>query len=281
MDVRGRMKEEGGVTPMILAEELSGAYGERRVVESLSFSVERGEIYGVIGPNGSGKTTLIRLLSRYMPPRSGAVVMDGRRLGEYTLNALARKVAVVPQETVVEFSFTAYDIAAMGRTPYVNRLRFEDREDARVVEESMRATDTWELRGRFFNTLSGGEAQRVVIARCLAQKCEVMMLDEPTAHLDLKYQSGIFSLLRRLRDTGGITIVATTHDLNLASLYCDRLLLLNGGRKEVEGAPREVITAERIEKVYGAECMVFFDESRGIPVVYPKVQKPEGKEEKR
>ncbi|MEW6201905.1 MAG: ABC transporter ATP-binding protein [bacterium] len=253
------------------SSSLNGLNSSNRVIRDLNFSVREGEIYGVIGPNGSGKTTLLRLLSRVLLPDDGEIRIEGKDLRRYSIQHLARMMAVVPQETTVDFSFTAFDIAAMGRAPYSGRF-ITGRHEKQVIEDSMRTTDTWHLRNRIFNTLSGGEAQRVVIARSLAQKCKILLLDEPTAHLDLKYQSGIFGLLRRLRDEEGITIVLTTHDLNLAALFCDRLFLLHAGRKEVEGTPNEVITHERIKTVYGADCRIFYEEMRGVPIIYPNVE---------
>jgi len=231
--------------------------------------MDRGSIFGVLGPNGSGKTTLLKVISKVLRPRGGRLLLNGTRLAHMSQLDLSRAVAVVPQVTHVGFNFTAREIAGMGRNPYQKRMAFDDAEDERIVRESMEATETWHLRDRPFRVLSGGESQRVLVARCLAQRCALMLLDEPTSHLDIKYQAEIFNLLRRLRDKRGITIVVSTHDLNMAAMVCDRVLLMRNGRRAALGAPREVITPQLVQDVFDAPVRVNTDPDTGAPFVVP------------
>lgn len=256
--------------PVLDVQNLRAGYRGAPIIEDLSFGVESGEIFGVLGPNGSGKTTLLKVISKALRPRGGRILLNGNDLSGMTQLALSRAVAVVPQVTHVEFNFTAREIAAMGRNPHQKRMAFDDAEDERIVRESMEATETWHLRDRPFRVLSGGESQRVLVARCLAQRCALMLLDEPTAHLDIKYQAEIFNLLRGLRDKRGITIVVSTHDLNMAAMVCDRVLLMRRGSRAALGAPREVITPDAVREVFDAPVRVNTDPDTGAPFVVPE-----------
>ena len=249
---------------------VNAGYNGHQVLFDVEFRVQRGSIFGVLGPNGSGKTTLMKVISRTLPSSSGHVFMNGADASSLSQRELARTLAVVPQVTHVEFNFTAYEMVGMGRTPYQKRLEYEGREDRRIIRQSMDSTDCWHLRDRLFKELSGGESQRVILARCLAQRCKLLLLDEPTAHLDIKYQAEIFLLLRRLRDEKNITILINTHDLNQASYFCDEILLLKKGRCMTQGAPRDVITTENVEKVFDTRARITTDPDTGLPLVSPE-----------
>lgn len=236
-------------------QNLIFAYGARRVLDGISLAIGKGEMVGVLGPNGSGKTTLLKILSGVLRVR-GAVRLGGRVIEDYTRSELSRLAAVVPQESAIHFPFTAAEIVLMARASHHGRLALESAADLDAARRSMAATETAELADRYLHELSGGEKQRVLIARALAQEAEILLLDEPAAFLDLKHQKGVFDLMRRLNGERGLTIVAALHDLNLAALYFPRLLLLGDGKIFRDGLPEEVLTEANIRAVYGVEVRV-------------------------
>ena len=256
-------------------KNLWAGYLDKIVIQEIAFSVKRGEFIGIIGPNGAGKSTLIRALSRTINPVKGAVMYDNRDIHRMSLNEVARSIAVVPQETVIVFDFSAGDIVMMGRIPYVNRSKRITEKDLEVVEKACMLTDTKELAGRLINELSAGERQRVIIARALAQEPELLLLDEPTSHLDISHQIEIFDLIKRLSRKEGLTIIAVLHDLNLASEYCDRLILLKEGRIFAQGTPEEVLDYKTIEEVYNTTVVVGSNPVSKRPYVFlvPQVGK--------
>jgi iron complex transport system ATP-binding protein len=211
---------------------------------------------GLIGPNGSGKTTLLRVLSGLMAPRRGHVYLDGRNIREFSRREIARRVAVVPQELAMPFAFSAYEMVMMGRTPHVRPILGAGPRDRQVVTEKMELTATSVLAERPFNELSGGEKQRVIMAMALAQEPQILLLDEPTVHLDINHQVEILELIKRLNRQENLTVLATMHDLNLAALYFDRLILLDGGRVAANGSPAEVLREESIRQVFQADVQV-------------------------
>ncbi|MDI3502560.1 MAG: cobalamin transport system ATP-binding protein [Archaeoglobi archaeon] len=239
---------------MLEIRGLSAGYGERIVLRDVSLEVQKGELVCIIGPNGSGKTTLIRAIGGFADVYEGEILLDGESLTEMSLRERAKRIAVVPQNTYIEFPYKAKEVVMMGRTPYISRFHRESTEDVRAVEEAMRLTGTHELRERRIDELSGGERQRVVIARALAQKPKVLLMDEPTAHLDINYQIEIFSLINRLKDSMGV--LCSIHDLNLASEFSDRMLMIHKGRIFAEGSPEEVLTERNIRKVFGMSSKV-------------------------
>lgn len=226
------------------------------VLRGVSLEARSGELFGIIGPNGSGKTTVLRVLSRVARPSSGRVFLDGKDVWRIPAKRFAQRVAVVPQETLVAFDFTVFEVVLMGRSPHLGRLSLERHEDTKAAEEAMELTGISHLTSRSINALSGGERQRAIIARALAQQTPALLLDEPTSHLDLNYQFEIMDLLRGLNRKRGMTIVVVMHDLNLAAQYCGRLVLMNAGRIAAEGGPEEVVTEEAIRAAYGAEVWV-------------------------
>jgi len=238
-------------------------------VHGVSLSVTEGGLVGIIGPNGSGKTTLLRLLAGLLRPASGRVAIGGRNLHSFSRRELARRIAVVPQETRLAFDFTVQEIVLMGRFPHLAAFEMEGREDVAIAREALRSTGTLDLAGRLFATLSGGEKQRVIIAGALAQAAGVMLLDEPTAALDPGYQLEIAALLRRLNAERRVTMAVATHDLNLAAALCTDLVLMRAGRVLGAGPTRDVLTRENIRRLYEVEADVGFNDRAGHVTVVP------------
>ena len=215
-------------------------YGIEWVLEDVSFSVGEGEFFGIIGPNGSGKTTLLRIIDGILKPNEGSVAIDGAGTAGMKRSDLARVVAVVPQETQYVFPFTAGEIVMMGRSPHLGLLSFEGARDFGIVKKAMRATDTLPLAARNFDELSGGERQRVIIARALAQEPKVILLDEPTAHLDLRHQIALTALMRSLCRERNVTAIAVTHDMASAYKIADRIVMLLDGKVIWDGSPDDI-----------------------------------------
>ena len=233
----------------------------------LSFAIAPGEIVGVIGPNSSGKTTLIRLLTRVLEPVEGEIALEGRRLRTWGRAELARQVAVVQQGVPRGFPFTVEELVLMGRYPHAPARYFEDPEDVRAARAAMSATGVLDLAPVALASLGGGETQRAVIARALAQEPRLLVLDEPTAHLDLRYQAETAALLRRLNRERGVTILLVSHDLNLAAEVSDRLLLLAEGRPVRLGTPEDVLEETLLAAVYGCDVRVESNPATGRPTV--------------
>ena len=250
------------MNPAIDIRNLNFAYGERVVLDGVSVCVERGEMLGVLGPNGSGKTTLLKILSRVLAA-GDQVKVNGRDLRSYDRRELSRLFAVVPQENAVNFPYTVTEIVLMGRASHHSPLALEGKTDLEVARKSLELTETHSLADRYLHELSGGEKQRVVIARALAQEPEILLLDEPSAFLDLRHQVQILELMRRLNRERQLTIIAAMHDLNLAALFFPRLLMLNDGKIYRDGSPAEVLTEETIKEVYGIRVKVQQDSSGG------------------
>jgi len=255
------------VAPMLDVTGVSFGYGGRFRLEGVSFELGLGEIFGVVGPNSSGKTTLLRLLSKVHEPQQGEIVLNGTRLRRLSRRALARQVGVVPQELAVAFPFTVEELCLMGRYPHAEGRLFEEPADLDRVRKAMALAGVLELGAQTVDTLSGGERQRALLARALAQEPGLLLLDEPTSHLDLRHQREIVGLLRRLNRERGMTILFVSHDLNLAGEVADRLLLLVGGRVAKVGTSAEVLDESTLEAAYG--CPVWVDKSpvSGRPVV--------------
>ncbi|MCL5103342.1 MAG: heme ABC transporter ATP-binding protein [Armatimonadetes bacterium] len=240
----------------IEAENLVAGYDGSTVLDGVSIEIEDAGFVGIIGPNGSGKTTLLRTMSRALAPMSGFVQLNGKNIYSIPAREFARRVAVVPQDTLVAFDFTVLEIALMGRSPRLGRFAVEGNKDLRIALDALARTGTEHLKDRQINALSGGERQRVMVARALAQEPEVLLLDEPTSHLDISFQFEIMDLVKSLNREHGLTVLAVLHDLNLASHYCDRLVMIGQGAVQATGSPEEVITVENIRRVYGAEVWV-------------------------
>jgi iron complex transport system ATP-binding protein len=229
--------------------------------------LEVGEMVALLGPNGSGKTTLLRLLSGLLAPTGGSAALLERPLRGQPRKAIARQLAVVPQSASIPFAFTVREIATLGRTAYARLLHDETPADREAVNRALRVTRLLTLAEQRFDELSGGEQQRVLLAMALAQEPRVLLLDEPTAHLDIAYQVQMLDLVQRLNQAGQITVLAALHDLNLAALYFPRLVLMRAGRIVADGPPDEVLTVRAIRAVYGAETVVERHPTQGVPQV--------------
>jgi len=247
-------------------------YEAEPVVTDITFQVHQGEFAGLIGPNGSGKSTLLRVISRVLSPQKGVTLINQRELSEFGREELARRLAVVTQESQLHFDFTVSEIVRMGRIPHLRRFQRESIVDERIVEQALHLTELQPFANRLVTALSGGERQRVAIARALAQTPEILLLDEPTAHLDLNYQLALLDLIWKLNRTEGLTVLVVLHDLNLAAQYCDKLILLQNGRIYNVGSPTDVITEAAIREVYGVEAIVGPHPVLGTLCVYPASQ---------
>ncbi len=252
---------------MLEALALTLSYNGDPVVRDLSFSLARGQFVGLVGANGSGKSTVVRALSRVLPPARGQVLLDGADIHRMSARELARRMAVVPQQVSVGFPFTAREVVLMGRAPHLSRFGMERERDYEIADRCLALTGVEAFADRPITNLSGGERQRCLIARALAQEPDVLLLDEPTAHLDINHQIEILDLLRALTAERGLATLVVLHDLNLASQYCDHLLLLAGGRLLAQGDPREVVSEEHIRAAYGADVQVRLHPSTGRPYV--------------
>jgi iron complex transport system ATP-binding protein len=250
----------------VVAESVSVEAGGTRLIEGVSFAVEQGEWLSLLGPNGAGKTTVLRALAG-LSRCSGRVVLVGEQTASLSPRAIARLVALVPQQPIVPLELTVSEYVLLGRTPHLGYLAQEGLTDSRVAASAIARLALERFARRRLGSLSGGELQRALIARALAQEAPVLLLDEPTTALDLGHQQEVLELVEELRREGGLTVIATMHDLTLAAQYGDRVVLLDSGRVISEGAPAQVLTADRVETLYGATVRMVFDHDRLVAVV--------------
>jgi iron complex transport system ATP-binding protein len=258
-------------SPAIEVKNLSFAFGSIPVLEEVGLTFEAGKFYAVLGPNGSGKTTLLRNIAKAVAVRPATIWVNAIDIAAASPGELARQLAVVPQNTVVDFEFSVFDVVLMGRTPYLPRFAVESETDLAVAREAMELTDTWQLRERSITQLSGGERQRVIIARAIAQQTGIIALDEPVSHLDLRHQIVLLQKLRELNRARRITVLTVLHDLNLAAAFGDRLILMLQGRVDCEGSPDEILQPEIIKRVYGVEVDLVRTPDNGRPYVIPRI----------
>jgi len=259
---------------MLRATDVWFAYDRSPVLRGIELTVADGGIVGILGPNGSGKTTLLRVLAGTRRPQRGSVTLDGTPLQSFSRVELARRMAVVPQETHLAFDYTVTEVTMMGRYPHLGAFEIEGPSDAAIVEEALASTGTLHLKDRLFATLSGGEKQRVVIASALAQTSRgYLLLDEPTASLDISYQLEVAALLGRLHAERGVTIVISTHDLGLAGTLCDRLLMIRAGEVVADGETDAVLTPVNLRAVFDVDTEIIRrPDGRRVVVPFP----PEG-----
>lgn len=249
-------------TPIFRTEDMSFRFDRAPVISNLSVSLAGGRFHGLVGPNGSGKTTLLDLLIGYRTPEAGRVFFMGKPVGEYPRRAMARQVALAPQEFAVNFPFTVHEVVLMGRHPHLPRFAGATGRDFDMVERAMKEIGVYEFRDQLVTELSGGEKQRVVLARALAQDTPVIVLDEPTSHLDVKHALHILEVVADLVRHGR-TAVAVMHDLNLAAAFSDEMVFLSHGRVRAAGPTGEVFTSENVSKVFGVEARVEEDSFTG------------------
>ncbi|MDY2969765.1 MAG: ABC transporter ATP-binding protein [Butyricicoccus pullicaecorum] len=248
----------------IRTDDLHAMLGGTEILHGIDFTAGDRSLVGVIGPNGSGKSTLLKCIYRVLKPSEGAVFVDGQPLSEYRVRDSAKKIAVLAQHNFYNFEFTVQDVVLMGRAPHKRALERDSAADFKIVHEAMERVGVALLRDRLFSTLSGGEQQRVLLARALAQQTPCLILDEPTNHLDIKYQLELLDLVRSLDRT----VIAAIHDLNIAAMYCDTIFVMQSGRIVAAGAPRDVLTRSLIRSVYEVDADVFTDSDGLLRVLF-------------
>ena len=248
-------------------------FNEFYALKHVSFSMKRGESLALIGRNGSGKSTLLRCIYRVLSPSSGAVYLDGKELSRYRVRESAQKVAVVAQHNYYNFEFSVRDVVMMGRAPHKRALDRDTAEDYRIVRRALETVGMREFETRSFSTLSGGEQQRVILARALAQQTPCLILDEPTNHLDIKYQLWLMDIVKGLDRT----VISAVHDLNIAAMYCDRLYAIKQGKIVAQGRPQDLLTRELIREVYEVDAEILTD-SDGLMRIFYQPNQPRRRE---
>ncbi|MFI8203106.1 ABC transporter ATP-binding protein [Streptomyces sp. NPDC085937] len=250
------------------AENVTLAYDQRVIAEQLSVEIPDNSFTVVVGPNACGKSTLLRALSRMLKPSEGRVLLDGQAIHSMPAKKVARTLGLLPQSSIAPEGITVGDLVGRGRYPHQSLLRQWSAEDERVVQESMAHTGVADLAERYVDELSGGQRQRVWIAMALAQQTPLLLLDEPTTFLDIQHQIDVLDLCADLHEQGR-TLVAVLHDLNHAARYATHLIALRAGRVVAQGAPKDIVTAELVEEVFGLRCQVIDDPETGTPLVVP------------
>lgn len=257
---------------MLKVIDVSFRYNDTWVLKDVSFKVNPGDFLGILGPNGSGKSTLLRVIDGILRPQRGEVLWNGTPIHTMKRRDVAKAIALVPQGYIGVFPFTVQEIILMGRSPHLGLLSFEGERDLEIVKRAMEQTETSHLASRYLENISGGERQRVLLARALAQEPQLLLLDEPTAYLDVRHQADILTLIRTINRRDGLTVVIVTHDINLASLYCERVLLLKEGRIQAEGAPHEVLTEEQLRNTFDTPVLASTHAPTGRPLIVPWIE---------
>ena len=254
---------------LLSAENLTCGYGKEPVVRGVTFDLHAGDFLGVVGPNGCGKSTLIRGLTGILRATSGRAALQGQNVRTLSRRAIARRIAVIPQDTLPLFGFSVVEMVLMGRNPHLGRLQRTGEHDLSLVHEALRQTDLYALRHRKVTELSGGERQRAVIARALAQQPALLLLDEPDSHLDIGHQIQLFDLLDSLNRTRELALLCVSHNINLGCSYCHRLMLMQEGRVVATGPPKDIVTPKSIRDLYGVDAVVQTSPVNGSPLVIP------------
>lgn len=259
---------------MIELNNISFAYDESgSVLKDISLKVKRGEFVGILGPNGSGKTTLLKIISGALKPTAGITYLEGKRIENFKHKERAKSIAVVPQESSIPFSFSALEVVLMGRSPYLPFFGFETKEDISIAKEAMSTTDVLQFETRSIQELSGGEKQRVVVARALAQRPNILLLDEPTTYLDIRHQSDLYRTIKNKNIDAHLTVVTVMHDINLASTYCDRIIFIKNGKIIADGIPNDVVKYAMIKEVFETDVYVGINDLTGKPYYVPFAEK--------
>jgi iron complex transport system ATP-binding protein len=247
----------------------------KNVLKNIGLTFNKGEFIGIVGPNGCGKSTLINLLCHVLELQSGSIKINDRNLKDIHQNELARLISVVPQESFFEFDFTALEIVLMGRLPYLSRFQLEGVNDRKLAQSAMEKTKCWEHRDKFIKNLSGGEKQRVIVARALTQNTEIILLDEPTSHLDMNFQYELLDLISDLNKSKKVTVISVFHDINLASKYCSRLIVMKAGKIIADDKPSKVIVPDTLAKIYDFNIILKHHPKEGYKYILPDIGKNE------
>jgi len=253
----------------VTVEQLNYSYTETPFIHDLSFDFKAGELFNVVGPNGAGKTTLLYLLGGIIKPQSGNILLDGKPLSSFKRQALARIMTIIPAESNIAFDFTVYDIVSMGRYPYHSPLESLTGKDHEIIEHAIEQTGLTKYKDKIFNQLSSGERQRVLIARALAQRTPILLMDEPTVHLDIHYQLDIYRLAQSLAHDKNLSIFMISHNLNYTSMFSDRIMLMHKGCIVKIGTPEEIFQPVLLSDVYGTALSVYPHHKTGKPTVWP------------
>lgn len=255
---------------IVKIKDLQFKYDETDILKHINLDVPQGSFLSILGPNGSGKTTLLKNICNLLHPEKGSILIEEKDVEKIKYKKLAQMIAVVHQGTDVQFDFSVHDVVMMGRFPYLKRFQSEGQKDEEIVQKAMENTSTWGLKDKSINEISGGERQRVLIARALTQQPRVLILDEPISHLDIKYQIEILDLCKRLNKEQGITVITTLHDMNMASRYSDYIVLLQNGKIREMDIPENVLTEKNIQEVYGVKVELFRKNDNERPIIIPK-----------
>ncbi len=247
--------------------ELEAELGGKKILQKVSIDIGKGEFVGIIGPNGSGKSTLLKCIYRVLKPTAGAVYLDKILLSRLKLKESAKRLAVVAQQNYLNFDFSVKEFVMMGRAPHKKQMERDNTEDFRIMREALERVDMLPFESRSFSSLSGGEQQRIILARALVQQTDCLILDEPTNHLDIKYQLQILGIVKN----SGVTVLAAIHDLNAAAMFCDRIYALNRGKVVCSGTPDEVLTTELIRDLYEVEAEVSKGPFGKLHIIYHQV----------
>ncbi|HAT1330389.1 TPA: ABC transporter ATP-binding protein [Corynebacterium striatum] len=253
----------------LTAKDISLGYGERDIITGLSVDIAPGKVTSIVGPNGCGKSTLLRSLSRLLKPTGGEIFLDGKAISEIPTKQLAASLGLLPQSPIAPDGIVVTDLVGRGRTPHQGLLGRWSQEDYDIVQESMEMTGVAELAERSIDERSGGQRQRVWIAMALAQRTDILLLDEPTTYLDIKHQLEVLDLLVELNETHGTTIAMVIHDLNLAARYSDELIAVSNGNVYAQGSPQDVMTQQTVKDVFGVDSVIVEDPVSGLPAVMP------------
>lgn len=264
-DINSKEKRLCTLTDDVMVSSLQAGYGGKIVLREINLTIHRGSFFGLLGPNGSGKSTLLKSIIKYLPVISGRVALLGEDLSKLNPKQIARQVGVTPQRLEARFEMTVRELVTLGRYPHLKPLAFGSAEDRKIVTEAMVATDILNLSDRLITEISGGEFQRALVAQALAQTPQILILDEPTAHLDISHQIDLCELLFKLNKAQGLTIIAALHDLNLAARYCQEVVLLKNGETYATGLTEEVLSEELLEEVYGVRVRKEKDPLTGKP----------------
>lgn len=247
-------------------ENIRLSYGAREILKRVSINGNTGEFIGIIGPNGSGKSTLLKCIYRILKPHAGQVFLDGEELSGISIRNSAKKMAVVAQHNYYNFDFSVMEVVLMGRAPHKKTMERDNAKDFQIAQKALETVEMEGFANRSFSTLSGGEQQRVILARALAQQTPCLILDEPTNHLDITHQIQLMKIVKNLE----VTVISAVHDLNIAAMFCDRLYVLQDGEIVGQGTPQEVLTAEFIKKIYRVETEIVYDSAGQLHVLFQK-----------